>query len=274
MRKIVFMLSALLLLACGGKEKKSAGADVEVTSERDAKEEIAELIHDIYAAAARNEGDIDRRFACREWRDMVAAVKKKDAQITDIGYFNEDYWTQMQDSNPDDLEARDIKFEELDEEGGKAVVGFLLESSVDIVHVKFVLCQDDGDWRVHDIIHFFVDPNGKEDFESYMETMQDYLNEQEEDTPEQTFATMEGIYDSFDEDGTSKSRICLNDDGTASWGMIGSLHHTEYTYTINGNTICMNTKDVDSEEDCYEYDPDSRALRNEQGAVFYRQGED
>ena len=274
MRKTIFMLSALLLIACGGKEKKSASAGAEVMPEEDAKEVIVELIHDLYAAAAHNEGDIDRRFACREWRDMVEAVEKKDAQKEDIGYFNEDYWTQMQDSNPDDLKARDFTFEELDEERGHAVVDFLLESSVQIVHAKFVLCRDDGDWRVHDIISFFVNPFGKEVFYSYMETMREYLNESAEDRDELTFATMDGIYDSLDEEGNSKSRICLNNDGTASWGMIGSLNYTEYTYTIDGNTICMAPKDVDSEEDCYEYDPDTRTLKNEQGDVYYRQIEE
>ena len=28
----------------------------------------------------------------------------------------------------------------------------------------------------------------------------------------------------------------------------------EYTYRIEGNTICMKAKGVDSEEECYEYD--------------------
>ena len=51
----------------------------------------------------------------------------------------------------------------------------------------------------------------------------------------------------------------------------GSLNYTEYTYRIEGNTICMKAKGVDSEEECYEYDPDTRTLKNEQGAVYYRQ---
>jgi hypothetical protein len=67
------------------------------------------------------------------------------------------------------------------------------------------------------------------------------------------------------------SRIALNSDGTATWSMVGSLNYTEYTYTINGSTICMKAKDVDSEEDCYEYDENTRTLKNEQGEVYYRQ---
>ena len=66
-------------------------------------------------------------------------------------------------------------------------------------------------------------------------------------------------------------RISLNADGTASWCMVGSLNYTAYTYRIEGNTICMKSKGVDSEEECYEYDSDTRTLKNEQGAVYYRQ---
>ena len=86
-----------------------------------------------------------------------------------------------------------------------------------------------------------------------------------------TYANMNGIYDSLDEDMNSVSRISLNADGTASWCMVGSLNYTEYTYRIEGNTICMKAKGVDSEEECYEYDSDTRTLKNEQGAVYYRQ---
>ena len=84
---------------------------------------------------------------------------------------------------------------------------------------------------------------------------------------EMTFANMAGIYD----DEKQESRFCLNEDGTATWGMIGSLNYTEYTYTINGHTICLKPKGVESEDDCYDYDEDTRTLKNEQGAVYYRQ---
>jgi hypothetical protein len=84
---------------------------------------------------------------------------------------------------------------------------------------------------------------------------------------ELTFANMAGIYD----DEKQESRFCLNEDGTATWCMIGSLNYTEYTYTINGKTICLKPKGVESEDDCYDYDEDTRTLKNEQGAVYYRQ---
>ena len=84
---------------------------------------------------------------------------------------------------------------------------------------------------------------------------------------ELTFANMAGIYD----DEKQESRFCLNEDGTATWVMIGSLNYTEYTYTINGHTICLKPKGVESEDDCYDYDEDTRTLKNEQGTVYYRQ---
>ena len=40
---------------------------------------------------------------------------------------------------------------------------------------------------------------------------------------------------------------------------------------INGNTICLKPKGVESEDDCYDYDENTRTLKNEQGAVYYRQ---
>ena len=97
------------------------------------------------------------------------------------------------------------------------------------------------------------------------------LEDPQEAAPELTFADMAGIYDSYNEHGNSESRIRLKDDGTATWNMIGSLSLSEYTYTISGNTICMKAKGVDSEEECYDYDEDTRTLQNEQGAVYHRQ---
>lgn len=96
-------------------------------------------------------------------------------------------------------------------------------------------------------------------------------NEPQKKVQKLTFADVEGIYDSFNEDGGNESRIGLQKDGTATWCMIGSLNYTEYTYTIQGNTICMKVEGVDTEEECYDYDPRTRTLKNEQGAVYYRQ---
>jgi hypothetical protein len=254
-----------------GMERDSADVAAMDSMAMKTKEDIAGIIKELYAAAAQNESDIDQRFACHAWRDTVAAVEKKDANLPEIGFFNDDYWTMMQDSNPSDLEARDIKFEELDVEKGTALVDYTLYSSVQTIHQKFRFCREDGNWRVHDIIRFYNDSDGKEATFSFMESMQNYLAEPQEETSELTYDNMAGIYDSLDENMNSVSRIGLNSDGTASWCMVGSLNYTEYTYRIEGNTICMKAKGVDSEEECYEYDADTRTLKNEQGAVYYRQ---
>ena len=272
MRRSVLMISALMMLmACGGKkaqtESTDATADMDSTAIL-AQEEMTVLIRELYAAEAKNEEGIDELYACHTWRKMVAAVEEKDSHVAEIGFFNENYWTQMQDSNPSDLEARDIKFEQLDVEKGSATVSFLLHSSVQDVRQKFEFCHEDGNWRVHNIIRYFQDADGKEEESNLMEGMRSYLDEPlEEETKELTFANMAGIYD----DEKQESRFCLNEDGTATWGMIGSLNYTEYTYTINGNTICLKPKGVESEDDCYDYDENTRTLKNEQGAVYYRQ---
>ena len=190
MRKNCLMIAALLLLiACGGKQTQTENVDAVVndsvglvdSTDVKAKEVIVGLMNDLYAAASQNASDIDGRFACHVWRDTVAAVNEKDADVAEIGFFNDDYWTDMQDSNPDDLEVRDIRFEQLDAVQGRATVSFTLHSSVQTVHQKFRLCREDGDWRVHDIIRFYNDPDGQETSFSFMESMQNYLNEPEEE---------------------------------------------------------------------------------------------
>jgi hypothetical protein len=266
---LVIVAWALLLSACGGKKSQTESADaadVDSTATL-AQEEMTGLIKELYDAAAKNDADIDQLYACHVWRKMVAAVNEKDAPVAEIGFFNDDYWTQMQDSNPSDMEARDIKFEQLDVEKGRATVSFLLHSSVQDVRQKFEYCHEDGNWRVHNIIRYFVGPEGKEEESDLMEAMCSYLDEPLEEAEKLTFVNMAGIYD----DENQESRFCLHEDGTATWGMIGSLNYTEYTYTINGNTICLKPKGVESEDDCYDYDEDTRTLKNEQGAVYYRE---
>ena len=180
MRKSILIISALLMLiACGGKKTQAESTDATIADPTAiaAQEEMTGLIKELYAAAAKNEPDIDGRFACHAWRDMVARVEEVDQKLAEIGFFNDDYWTMMQDSNPDDLEARDIQFEQLDVKEGTALVDFILYSSVQTVHMKFKLCREDGDWRVHDIIKFYQDSDGKDTCYSLMESMQDYLSE-------------------------------------------------------------------------------------------------
>ena len=272
MKKSFFMIAALIMLtACGDKKDQvgKSGEDGAVTDSTEilAQEEITGVINDIYTAAAKHDVDIDQRYACHTWRKMVAAVEEKDSHLPEIGFFNDDYWTQMQDGNPDEFEIRDIKFESLDVEKGKATVSFTLYSSIQTVRQKFEFCREDSKWRVHNIIRFYNGENGKEEESNLMEEMKNYLDEPLDEMQDLTFADVAGIYDDADQE----SRIGLCEDGTATWNMIGSLHYTQYTYTINGHTICLKLKDVDAEEDCYEYDEDTRTLKNEQGEVYYRE---
>ena len=272
---LLMVLCAFASASCNSRQKQAQAANTDITTDNPkvekAKEDIVGHIKDLYAIIAQKKEGNTERFACHTWWNMVAEVEKKDADIEEIGFFNDDLWTQMQDDNPDDFEVRDIKFLQLDVEKGTALVDFVLWSSIQTVHQKFEFCSEDGDWRVHNIIRCDTDSDGKEVETDLMKEMRNYLAESQDGASELTYANMDGIYDSLDENMNSESRICLNADGTATWGMIGSLHYTEYTYTIKGHTICMKPKDVDSEEDCYEYDEDTRTLKNEQGAVYYRQ---
>ena len=86
-----------------------------------------------------------------------------------------------------------------------------------------------------------------------------------------TFTEVAGVYETLDENMNSVSRFVLMADGTATWCMIGSLNYTKYTYTIQGNTICLTPKDIDTENDCYDYDSNTRSMKNEQGTIYYRQ---
>ncbi len=156
MKKAFLFVIGMMLLAVGftgckyfkpvdgpGMERDSADIAAMDSMAVKAKQDIAERIKDLYAAAAKNASDIDQRFACHAWRDTVAEVEKKDANVADIGFFNDDYWTMMQDSNPSDLEARDIKFEELSVEKGTALVDYTLYSYVQTIHQKLRFCLAD-----------------------------------------------------------------------------------------------------------------------------------
>jgi PAS domain-containing protein len=177
---VVVALVAAVLLGCKfirGQVVDGPGMERDSTEVK-AMDEISGKIHELYAAAAQNAPDIDFRFACHTWRDMVAAVEKQDAndpEVDDIGFFNDDYWTMMQDDNPEDLEARNISFVELDVEKGTALVDYELWSSVQTIHQRFRFCHEDGEWRVHDIIRYYRDADGKETAHSLMEAMQAYL---------------------------------------------------------------------------------------------------
>ena len=112
-----------------------------------------------------------------------------------------------------------------------------------------------------------VDDNSTIKLDIIEQTNIQLIKSEEAETQALSFANMAGIYD----DEGQVERICLYEEGRATWGMIGSLNYTEYTYTINGHTICLKSIDDESEDDCYDYDEDTRTLKNKQGDVYYRQ---
>ena len=141
------------------------------------KEEIVGRIKNLYDAIAQNHEESIHGFACHTWWDTVAAVEKKDENVPEIGFFNDDLWTQMQDSNPDHFEVRDVKFQQLDVEKGTALVDFVLWSTIQTVHQKFEFCREDGEWRIHNIIRLFTNADGQEEESDLMKAMTAYLAE-------------------------------------------------------------------------------------------------
>ena len=176
---LLLLLCVNYFSSCNNPQKQAPAERSEVAADDPAvvkaKEDIAGQIKSLYAVIVQSEDDTER-FGCHTWWDMVAAVEKKDADLVEIGFFNDDLWTQMQDENPDDLEVRDINFQQLDVEKGTATVDFVLWSSVQTVHQKFEFCQEDGDWRVHNIIRYYTESDGKEAEIDMMKEMRDYLS--------------------------------------------------------------------------------------------------
>ena len=201
MRHLVLLLSVvglLMLSACGGEKKKQAEADDAMTQkETEAMESIVDHIEELYETIAKHPERSLKPFACHTWWDAVEAVEERDAQLEEIGFFNDDLWTQMQDNNPDEFEVRDVQFEELDVEEGTALVDFVLWSPIQTVHQKFRLCQEEGEWRVHDIIRINEYDDGDESHYDMLEAMTHYLAEpfeefEEEDDEEEAPQDLDG----------------------------------------------------------------------------------
>ena len=177
---LIMLLLCVNSLASCNSQQKQVQAEIAADDPKveKAKEDIVGHIKELYAVIAQKEKEEStERFACHTWWDTVAAVEKKDADLEEIGFFNDDLWTQMQDSNPDDFEVRDIKFLQMDVEKGTALVDFVLWSSIQTVHQKFEFCREDGDWRIHNIIRYNTDSDGKEAEADFMREMRNYLAE-------------------------------------------------------------------------------------------------
>ena len=183
---LLSVVGLLMLSACGGEKKKQAEADdAKLQKEMEAMESIVDHIEKLYETIAKHPERSLKRFACQTWWDAVEAVEERDAELEEIGFFNDDLWTQMQDTNPDEFEVRDVLFEELDVEEGTALVDFVLWSPIQTVHQKFRLCQEEGDWRVHDIIRIDEYDDGDERQIDMLEEMTHYLAEPFEEFEEE-----------------------------------------------------------------------------------------
>lgn len=289
MKKIVILMFAIVAMAsCGNKPKGGAPDDdptvmSEVADTLYTVEAVTRQVNAVYdywnelrlqfssdEQSGEEKPSLDERFGSKEWWQVRQAVAAIDRECECGGFFDFgdegplDAWTY--DCYEGTVSADSIQVEL--QPDSTAMVSFLVKDAVTIkgIPIRWLMRVEDGEWRVENII--FEKDN---DFD-ILTNMRAYAdNGGFVVTDELTFENMAGIYDSLDEEMNSVSRFALNKDGTATWGMVGSLHYTEYTYTISGNTICLTPKDIDSEDDCYEYDPDTRTLKNEQGAVYYRQ---
>ena len=170
-RRLLLAVMALMTLSAFGGEQ----------------EDIVGRIKALYDAIAQRHEDDVNKFACHTWWETVAAVEKKDAGEAEIGFFNDDLWTQMQDSNPDHFEIQNVNFLQLDAEKGTALVDFILYSTVQTIHQKFAFCREDGDWRVHNIIRCYPSFDGTEEEVDMMKGMTEYLAQPQEQAPELVF---------------------------------------------------------------------------------------
>ena len=180
---MLFISALLMLSAYGNSVPQQVQVKAEAPAPADstiAKAEIAGCINELYATIAQKKEEGTARFACHTWWDTVAAVEEKDAELEEIGFFNDDLWTQMQDDNPDYFEVRDLKFVSLDVEKGTALVDFVLWSSIQTIHQKFAFCREDGDWRIHNIIRLNEDADGNETESDLLQEMTNYLSEPQE----------------------------------------------------------------------------------------------
>ena len=104
MKKLVLTLlsplALLMLSACGGGQKTQVEtAEAVDSTDLKAKEEISGCVENLYTAIAMRQTEGLDSFACRNWWKTVDAVEEKDTHAAEIGFFNEDLWTQMQDTS-------------------------------------------------------------------------------------------------------------------------------------------------------------------------------
>jgi hypothetical protein len=197
MKKFLFILACAFAIVCCGQKNNVNVNDNDNTprstlnaqhstlntprstnvGEQKVQEELTSLIKTIYAEIANQNGETNNH-ACHTFIQLEEEVNKIDENLEDIGFFNEHIYTQMQDTEPDDIEVRNIKFEQMDVEKGTALASFEVRlADIQNVRMKFAFCREDGEWRVHDIIKFYIDADEKEAWGSYLEGMKNYVEE-------------------------------------------------------------------------------------------------
>ena len=112
---IMLLICVITTASCNGKQKQAGVGSSDVATDNPkvekAKEDIVGCIKELYAGTDRI-GESNERFACHSWWEMVEAVDKKDAELEEIGFVKDDLGNHMHDSNHDDCEVRDIKFQQ------------------------------------------------------------------------------------------------------------------------------------------------------------------
>ena len=266
----LLMLGVLLVLtACGGKkEQKSEDNGVNKHTEEYILQRIDTIYKTVGKATVDAEGnrvdyiasDFNRDSAyCSQRYYALMQQALEVCEKTGEVLYDYDHWVCGQDFSEDWSYKVKKVYQVTD---STALVDLTIHNFND-KETTIALRFECDDWYIDD----FSPSEDGEDDKAYLRRV--IQQGEEAQGAELTFDNMAGIYD----DEKQESRFCLMSDGTATWGMIGSLNFTEYTYRISGNTICLKPKDVDSEEDCYKYDPKTRTLKNEQGSVYYRQEE-
>ncbi len=267
MNKLLMLGVLLMLTACGGKKEQKVEGD---SVDKQTEEYIRQRIDTIYETVGKSvldaegnrvgyiQSDFNRDSAyCsqRYYALMQQALEVCDK--TGEVLYDYDHWVCGQDFS-EDWSYKVTKIYEVTD--STALVDLTIHNFND-KETTIALRFERDDWYIDD---FSPSKDGEDDKAYLRRIVQEGGNTQ---TTALTFDNMAGIYD----DEKQESRYCLMSDGTAIWGMIGSLNFTEYTYRIEGNTICLKPKGVETEEDCYAYDPKTRTLKNEQGAVYFRQ---
>jgi len=267
--KLLIMGLLLILAACGGKnQQQSESGSVNKQTEEYIRQRIDTIYKTVGKSVVDAEGNRvdyisnnfnrDSAYCSQRYYALMQQALKVCEKMDEVLY-DYDHWVCGQDFSEDWSYQVKKVYQVTD---STALVDLAIHNFNDM-ETTIALRFERDDWYIDD----FCPSEDGEDDKAYLRRV--ILQDEKAQGTELTFDNIAGVYD----DEGQESRFCLMSDGTATWGMIGSLNFTEYTYRIKGNTICLSPKGVASEEDCYEYNSKTRTLKNEQGTVYYRQEE-